>query len=102
MSVAMTNCGAAGWITDRRGYRYDAIDPESGEPWPAMPEVFADLSLPAAAAAGFAGFAADACLINRYETGNRLSLHQDRNERDLRRRSSRCRWACRRSSCSGD
>jgi alkylated DNA repair protein (DNA oxidative demethylase) len=83
MSVAMTNCGLAGWVTDRRGYRYDPLDPETGQPWPAMPEAFADLAARAAAEAGFASFAPDACLINRYEPGSRLSLHQDRNERDF-------------------
>jgi alkylated DNA repair protein (DNA oxidative demethylase) len=83
MSVAMTNCGAVGWVSDRSGYRYDPIDPESGARWPAMPEVFADLAARAAAAAGFPGFAPDACLINRYEPGARLSLHQDRDEHDL-------------------
>ncbi|MDM0011906.1 DNA oxidative demethylase AlkB [Variovorax sp. J22P168] len=84
MSVAMTNCGALGWVSDRSGYRYDAIDPEGGRPWPAMPEPFAALAARAAAAAGFDGFAPDACLINRYRPGTRLSLHQDRDERDLR------------------
>lgn len=83
MSVAMTNCGAAGWVTDRRGYRYDAIDPEGGRPWPAMPAAFNDIARRAAAAAGYGGFAPDACLVNRYEPGARLSLHQDKNERDL-------------------
>lgn len=82
MSVAMTNCGALGWTSDRRGYRYTGIDPESGERWPAMPHVFARLANEAAAAAGFGGFEPDACLINRYAPGSRLSLHQDRNERD--------------------
>ncbi|HET6160999.1 MAG TPA: DNA oxidative demethylase AlkB [Dongiaceae bacterium] len=82
MSVAMTNCGAAGWITDRRGYRYGATDPETGKPWPAMPDVFLRLATDAAAAAGYPGFIPDACLINRYEPGSRLSLHQDRDERD--------------------
>src|SRR5437764_12958120 len=82
MSVAMTNCGAAGWITDRSGYRYDPVDPETGLRWPEMPAVFADLATRAASAAGYAGFAADACLINRYEPGARLTLHQDRNEVD--------------------
>src|SRR5437762_8880039 len=79
MSVAMTNCGAAGWVTDRSGYRYDAIDPLSGSPWPGMPTVFTDLAAAAAASAGFGEFVPDACLINRYEPGTRLSLHQDRN-----------------------
>ena len=82
MSVALTNCGALGWTTDRRGYRYGAVDPDTGAPWPAMPEVCARLANEAAAAAGFDGFAPDACLVNRYLPGSRLSLHQDRNERD--------------------
>lgn len=84
MSVAMTNCGAVGWVSDGCGYRYDSIDPESGQRWPEMPPVFADLATCAAQAAGFCGFAPDACLINRYEPGARLSLHQDRNEREFR------------------
>jgi alkylated DNA repair protein (DNA oxidative demethylase) len=83
MSVAMTNCGAAGWVTDATGYRYDSHDPQTGRPWPAMPDVFADLAARAAARAGFERFAPDACLVNRYEPGAKLSLHQDRNERDL-------------------
>lgn len=83
MSVAMTNCGAAGWVTDLTGYRYDAIDPDSGERWPALPASFARLADQAAREAGYAGFVPDACLINRYEPGARLSLHQDRNERDF-------------------
>ncbi|HEV8311913.1 MAG TPA: DNA oxidative demethylase AlkB [Burkholderiaceae bacterium] len=82
MSVAMTNCGRVGWCSDRSGYRYDAIDPLSGTPWPAMPVVFDELALEAASAAGFDGFAPDACLINRYEPGAKLSLHQDRDEHD--------------------
>ena len=83
MSVAMTNCGAAGWVTDRRGYRYDPRDPLSGRPWPAMPDLFLRLAAEAADEAGFPGFVPDACLINCYEPGARLSLHQDRNERDF-------------------
>lgn len=83
MSVAMTNCGAAGWVTDRSGYRYDGNDPLSGCPWPAMPPVFVELASEVAAITGFSDFAPDACLINRYEPGTRLSLHQDRNERDF-------------------
>lgn len=82
MQVAMTNCGALGWVSDRRGYRYDANDPDSGRPWPRMPAEFAQLAAEAAAEAGFEGFAPDACLINRYQPGTRLSLHQDRDERD--------------------
>jgi len=83
MSVAMTNCGNAGWVTDRSGYRYDGIDPESGKPWPAMPPVFRELALRAATESGFDGFAPDACLINRYEPGARMSLHQDKDEHDF-------------------
>ena len=82
MSVAMTNCGAAGWLTDRTGYRYDRNDPESGRPWPAMPDCFRALASDAARDAGYPGFAPDCCLINRYEPGTRLSPHQDKNERD--------------------
>src|SRR5581483_10637741 len=82
MSVAMTNCGAAGWLSDRAGYRYDPIDPDSGRPWPAMPGCFRALASEAAREAGYKGFAPDSCLINRYDPGTRLSLHQDRNERD--------------------
>ena len=83
MSVAMTNCGAVGWVTDRSGYRYDRADPETGRTWPAMPPSFVRLAGEAAATGGFANFAADACLINRYAPGARMSLHQDRDERDF-------------------
>jgi DNA oxidative demethylase len=84
MSVAMTNCGAWGWVSDRTGYRYDSTDPASGCPWPRMPDSFLRLAERAAATAGFSGFAPDACLINRYAPGARLTLHQDRNEADFR------------------
>ena len=101
MSVAMTNCGSAGWVTDRSGYRYDGIDPESGA------AVAGDAGVVSRAGGtarrprrGFDGFVPDACLINRYEPGARMSLHQDKDEHDFARRSSRSRWACRRSSCS--
>lgn len=83
MAVALTNCGELGWISDRHGYRYGRLDPDSGEPWPAMPEGFLRLAGEAAAAAGYPGFVPDACLINRYLPGTRLSLHQDKNERDF-------------------
>ena len=82
MSVAMTNCGRAGWVTDRSGYRYDPVDPDSGKPWPPMPAAFLDLALRAAAEAGFAAYDPDACLINRYIAGAKLGLHQDRDEND--------------------
>jgi DNA oxidative demethylase len=83
MSVAMTNCGALGWVTDRTGYRYDPTDPESGLKWPPMPESFLRLAVSAAAKAGFKEFVPDACLINRYDAGARLTLHQDKNERNF-------------------
>jgi len=83
MSVAVTNCGRLGWTSDRRGYRYSEFDPETGRPWPPMPGCFTRLAAAAAGAAGFDGFDPDACLVNRYEPGARLSLHQDRNERDF-------------------
>ena len=83
MSVAMTNCGVRGWVSDLSGYRYDTHDPQTHKPWPRMPEPFATLAAQAAAHAGFADFAPDACLINRYEPGARLSLHQDKDEQDF-------------------
>lgn len=82
MSVAMTSCGTAGWVTDRIGYRYARHDPDSGKPWPSLPAEFLELAEAAATEAGFPGFVPDACLVNRYEPGARLSLHQDRDEAD--------------------
>jgi DNA oxidative demethylase len=83
MSVAMTNCGNFGWVTDRTGYRYDAHDPETGKPWPEMPASFRELAKGASDRAGFGGFLPDACLINRYQPGARMSLHQDKDEQDF-------------------
>jgi alkylated DNA repair protein (DNA oxidative demethylase) len=83
MSVAMTNCGRVGWVSDRLGYRYQSTDPQSGRPWPQMPAAWVRLAARAAECAGFGRFEPDACLINRYDPGARMSLHQDRNERDL-------------------
>jgi alkylated DNA repair protein (DNA oxidative demethylase) len=82
MSVAMTNCGRVGWLSDRTGYRYDPLDPDSGMAWPAMPAPFVDLAARAAAEAGFPNYDPDACLINRYTAGAKLGLHQDRDEND--------------------
>ena len=82
MSAAMTNCGGLGWVTDGAGYRYASEDPESGRAWPPMPEAIFRLAAAAAERAGFAGFSPDACLVNRYEPGARLTLHQDKDERD--------------------
>jgi alkylated DNA repair protein (DNA oxidative demethylase) len=83
MSVAMTSCGEAGWVTDRRGYRYARDDPDSGRPWPSMPPLFRHLAARAAVADGFPRFVPDACLINRYAPETKLSLHRDEDERDL-------------------
>ena len=82
MQVAMTNCGTFGWCSDRRGYRYDRTDPQTGASWPPLPPAFLQLAVDAARAAGFAGYVPDACLVNRYAPGTRLSLHQDRDEDD--------------------
>lgn len=84
MSVAMTNCGELGWITDTRGYRYERSDPVTGKPWPAMPILFRTVASRAAREAGFLGFEPNACLINSYAPGSRLSLHQDKDEGDFR------------------
>ncbi|NKC22925.1 DNA oxidative demethylase AlkB [Ochrobactrum oryzae] len=83
MSVAMTNCGEFGWVTDRTGYRYSTDDPETGLSWPAMPDTFRALAQSAASEAGYPDFVPDACLINRYEPGAKLSLHQDKDEQDF-------------------
>jgi DNA oxidative demethylase len=83
MSVAMSNCGPLGWTSDRKGYRYGEIDPQTGDPWPGLPASFSDLATRAASAAGFHDFLPDACLINRYQEGAKLSLHQDKDERDF-------------------
>ncbi|QBJ77159.1 DNA oxidative demethylase AlkB [Aquitalea sp. USM4] len=83
MSVAMSNCGELGWVSDRHGYRYSRLDPQSGRPWPAMPEVLQELARIWAAAAGFDNFVSNACLINCYQAGSKMSLHQDRDERDF-------------------
>ena len=83
MSAAMTGCGDISWVTDRRGYRYSEVDPETGKPWPAMPQSFRDLAREVAGKAGFGGFEPDVCLINRYLPGARMGLHQDKDEQDL-------------------
>ena len=83
MSVAMTNCGQFGWVTDRKGYRYSAIDPETGQQWPSMPSPFQELCRSAATLAGYPAFEPDACLINRYEPGARMTLHQDKDEANM-------------------
>jgi alkylated DNA repair protein (DNA oxidative demethylase) len=80
MSAAMTNCGALGWVSDRRGYRYDANDPATNKSWPLMPASFRQLATLAAAEAGFDDFLPDACLINQYQVGASMGLHQDKNE----------------------
>ena len=83
MSVAMTNCGDLGWVTDQQGYRYQPISPETLRQWPAMPDLFRTLAIHAAREAGFSDFMPDACLINRYQIGAKMSLHQDKDEEDF-------------------
>lgn len=83
MSVAMTSCGEAGWISDQKGYRYVKTDPDSGKPWPAMPKIFLQLAGMAAQAAGYEEFLPDSCLINRYQPGSKMALHQDKDEGEL-------------------
>ena len=83
MSVGMTNCGSLGWVSDARGYRYQPLDPQSGQPWPAMPAAFRRLATTAARTAGFGDFAPDACLLNCYRPGSQMTAHQDRNEQDF-------------------
>jgi DNA oxidative demethylase len=98
MSVAMTNCGLAGWTSDRQGYRYAKIDPETGAAWPPMPLEFQRLAETAAERAGFPGFKPECCLINRYEPGAKLSLHQDRDEKHYESPSYRFLSGCRQNS----
>jgi alkylated DNA repair protein (DNA oxidative demethylase) len=83
MAAAMTNCGALGWTSDRTGYRYSPVDPDTGAPWPALPGIVSDLASRAARAAGFDAFRPDACLVNRYAPGAGMTAHQDRDERDF-------------------
>jgi DNA oxidative demethylase len=83
MSVAITNCGALGWVSDRSGYRYSECDPESGRPWPPLPAAFRELATSVAARAGFPRFEPDACLVNRYVPGASMGAHQDKNEKDF-------------------
>jgi alkylated DNA repair protein (DNA oxidative demethylase) len=83
MTVATSSCGSLGWVSDRHGYRYAAHNPENGRPWPAMPQCFTEMAQRAAAEAGYAHFQPEACLINQYLPGAKLSLHQDRDELEL-------------------
>ncbi|MCB9879012.1 MAG: DNA oxidative demethylase AlkB [Planctomycetes bacterium] len=83
MAAAQSNCGALGWVADRRGYRYEACDPETGRPWPAMPQVFASLARDAAGECGYDGFDPDCCLLNRYEVGCGMGQHVDADEQDF-------------------
>ena len=84
MSVAMSNCGPLGWVSDRSGYRYDACDPTTGQPWPPLPDAWLDLARRAAAQAGYDNFKPSACLINEYKPATKLSLHQDKDENEVR------------------
>jgi alkylated DNA repair protein (DNA oxidative demethylase) len=83
MSAAMACCGTWGWVTDRRGYRYQQTDPLTDRPWPDMPHVLQELARSAAEQAGYPNFQPDACLINRYQPGAKMGLHQDKDETDF-------------------
>ena len=83
MSVTTSNCGQLGWVSDKKGYRYSAVDPVSNTPWPTMPASFLQLAQDAASMAGFANFEPDACLINCYQPGTKMGLHQDKDEQDF-------------------
>jgi len=83
MSVEITSCGEVGWVSDRRGYRYEKLDPVTGKPWPEMPKIFRQLASRAAALAGYATYSPDTCLINKYSIGSKMGMHQDRDERDF-------------------
>lgn len=83
MSVTTTCCGELGWHSDEYGYRYVRKDPLTNLAWPAIPESFLKLATQAAELAGFENFKPDSCLINRYVPGTKMSLHQDKNERDF-------------------
>ena len=83
MSAAMSSCGDLGWVTDRQGYRYSSTDPLTDRPWPAMPSLLRQIAIEAAAAGSYEHFEPDACLINRYTTGARMGLHQDKDEDDM-------------------
>src|SRR5213075_621285 len=83
MSVAMTNCGPVGWVSDRLGYRYSSRDPLTDRDWPRMPPEFEKLALDAARVCGFMDFAPDACLVNRYAAGARLTPHRDADEQNF-------------------
>lgn len=83
MAARITNCGYFGWVTDKQGYRYQTTDPETGLPWPAMPELIYQLAVDAASACGFDHFTPDVCLINCYQPGAGMGLHQDKDEKDF-------------------
>ncbi len=83
MSIGITSCGNMGWVSDKSGYRYETLDPETGKPWPQMPVLLSDIAIQAAKEVGYHGFAPDVCIINRYEPGTKLSLHQDGDEKDF-------------------
>ena len=83
MSVGTTSCGTLGWCSDTRGYRYEPNDPQTGRPWPSIPEPMSRLAKIAAARAGFVGFEPDSCLVNRYAPRTKMGLHRDADERDF-------------------
>ncbi len=83
MSVAITNCGHCGWLSDEHGYRYQQIDPVTHRSWPEMPQSFLKICAAATKAASFAEFMPDACLLNKYQADAKMGLHNDNDEHDL-------------------
>ena len=83
MSAAMTSCGACGWYSDARGYRYERLDPLTGQPWPAIPEPFLRLARASSEVAGFGTYEPDTCLINRYVPTAQMGIHHDADEQDF-------------------
>ncbi len=82
MINTLTNCGPLGWMSDKRGYRYEATHPQTGKPWPQIPSAVLAVAKQAAADTGYA-FEPDACLVNIYAADGRLSLHRDYDEADF-------------------
>lgn len=83
MKAAITNAGTVGWVSDRHGYRYSAVDPMTGKPWPVLNDDVVNLVCQAAGDAGFPGFRPDVCLINRYDVGAGMGAHRDEDEQDF-------------------
>lgn len=84
MINTLTNCGERGWVSDKRGYRYQQTHPETTQPWPPIPRTIQALAIDAVREAGFGDFEPDACLVNVYAADGRLSLHRDYDEAEFK------------------